>query len=184
MAVSRYESRSQSGDVLRGLAAGLLAGIAASYAMNAFQAAVSRLSDPSEPRRPQRKTQGYDDADPTTARAASVLSESVLRHRLSPRQKEIADPAVHYAVGAALGGLYGVAAEFSPQVTAGAGLPFGTAVAVVLDEGVVPAAGLSGPPWRSPASSHLYSLSSHLVFGLTAELVRRGTRGLLRGLLA
>ena len=179
MSVLKSEARVQSGDVMRGLAAGLLAGIAASFAMNAFQAALSRLSEPSEPQRPRRKTQGYDDSDPTTAKAASVLSENVFRHRLSPHQKEIADPAVHYAVGAALGGLYGMAAEFAPQVTAGAGLPFGTAVAVVLDEGIVPAASLSGPPWESPASTHLYSLGSHLVFGLTAELVRRGTRNLL-----
>ncbi len=164
---------------MRGLAAGLLAGLVASYAMNAFQAAANRLSQPSEPKRPKRKTQGFDDSDPTTAKAASVLSENVFRHRLSPRQKEIADPAVHYAVGAALGGLYGIAAEFTPQVTAGAGLPFGAAVAVVLDESIVPAVGLSAPPWQSSASTHLYALSSHLVFGLTAELVRRSTRNLL-----
>jgi uncharacterized membrane protein YagU involved in acid resistance len=43
----------------------------------------------------------------------------------------------------------------------------------------VPAVGLSAPPWESSASTHLYSLSAHLVFGLTVELVRRGTRSLL-----
>jgi putative membrane protein len=179
MFVSNSKAGSHSPDSLRGLAAGLLAGLVASYAMNAFQTATSRLSQPAEPKRPRRKTQGYEDSDLATAKVASVLSENVLHHRLSPYQKDIADPAVHYAVGAALGGLYGVAAEFAPQVTAGAGLPFGTAVAVVLDEGVVPAVGLSAPPWDSSASTHLYSLSSHLVFGLTVELVRRGTRSLL-----
>jgi putative membrane protein len=177
--MSTSKRGSHSGNVVRGLVAGALAGLVASYAMNAFQAAVSRLSEPSEPKRPKRRTQGFDDSDPTTAKAASVLSENVFRHRLSPHQKEIADPTVHYTVGAALGGLYGVAAEYTPQVTAGAGLTFGAAVAVVLDEGIVPAAGLSSPPWESPASTHLYSLGSHLVFGLTAELVRRGTRNLL-----
>jgi putative membrane protein len=178
--MSMSESGSlHSGDVVRGLVAGILAGLVASYAMNAFQAAVSRFSEPSEPKRPKRKTQGFDDSGPTNAKAASVLSESVFRRRLSPREKEVADPAVHYTVGAALGGVYGAAAEFKPQVTAGAGLPFGAAVAVVLDEGIVPAAGLSRQPWQSPPSTHLYSLGSHLVFGLTAELVRRGTRNLL-----
>jgi hypothetical protein len=88
-----------SGDVVRGLVAGILAGLVASYAMNAFQAAVSRFSEPSEPKRPKRKTQGFDDSDPTNAKAASVLSESVFRHRLSPREKEVADPAVHYTSG-------------------------------------------------------------------------------------
>jgi hypothetical protein len=175
----RRESRPDSRDLVRGLAAGLLAGIVASYVMNAFQSAAGRLAEPSGPNGPRRKSQGFDESDPATAKAASMASEHLLRHRLSPRQKEIADPAVHYAVGAALGGLYGVAAELAPRVTAGAGLPFGAAVAVVLDEGAVPALGLSGPPWESPASTHLYALSSHLVFGLTAEAVRHGTRRLL-----
>jgi hypothetical protein len=180
MAVDERAGHDPAGDILRGFAVGLVAGLAASYAMNVFQSAAGRLTQPAEPRRkPRRRTQGYDDADPTTAKAASMLSENVLRHRLSPRQKDIADPAVHSAVGAMLGGLYGVAAELEPRVTVGAGVPFGAAVAAVLDEGVVPAVGLSEPPWKSPTSTHLYSLASHLVFGLTAEVVRRNTRNLL-----
>ncbi|WP_230533394.1 DUF1440 domain-containing protein [Microvirga roseola] len=179
MAGFRDRDQLSTGDMVRGLAAGLVAGIVASYAMNAFQSAVSRLGEDSKSRKPKRKTQGYDESDPATTKAAALMSERVFRHRLSPRQKEIAGPAVHYTTGAALGGLYGAAAEFAPQVTAGAGLPFGAAVAAVLDEGIVPAAGLSGPPWESPPSSHLYALGSHLVFGLTAEAVRRGARSLL-----
>ncbi|MCB5173957.1 MULTISPECIES: DUF1440 domain-containing protein [Microvirga] len=176
MAVGRAEQK-LDGNIVQGLAAGILAGLAASYAMNAFQSAISRRQR-SEPQPEPRRTQGYNDADPATARAASILSENAFRHRLSPRQKDVAGPVVHYAVGAALGGLYGVAAELEPRVTTGAGLPFGAAVAAVLDEGIVPAAGLSGPPWESSASTHLYSLGSHLVFGLTAEVVRRSVRSL------
>jgi hypothetical protein len=181
MAMYGRNDRHQAADVARGLAAGLLAGLAASYAMNAFQSATSRLNQSSRADRPPQKkrTQGFDRSDPTTTQAASKLSEGLFRHRLSPGQKEVADPAVHYAVGAALGGLYGVAAELAPKVTAGAGLPFGAAVAIALDEGLVPATGLSSPPWRTPASTHLYALGSHLVFGLTAEVVRRSTRNLL-----
>jgi hypothetical protein len=183
MAMYERNGRHQATDVARGLAAGLLAGLAASYAMNAFQSATSRLAQSSRadrlPEKPRRRTQGFDRSDPTTAQAASKLSEGLFRHRLSPGQKEVAGPAGHYAVGAALGGLYGVTAELTPKVTAGAGLPFGVAVAIVLDEGLVPATGLSSPPWKTPASTHLYALGSHLVFGLTAEIVRRSTRSLL-----
>ncbi len=53
-------------------------------------------------------------------------------------------------------------------------------MAVIMDEALVPAVGLSGPPWRSPASTHAYSLASHFVFGLTLEVVRRGIHDLLR----
>jgi hypothetical protein len=36
--------------------------------------------------------------------------------------------------------------------------------------------GLSKPPIKYPVSTHVYALASHLVYGLTAELVRRNLR--------
>jgi uncharacterized membrane protein YagU involved in acid resistance len=165
--------RAEEGDLLLGLVAGLVGGLAGSVVMEAFQSLasplLSRLQDTSDQR----------EADPTTVRAAEAVSESAFGHRLSGGEKELAGPAVHYATGIALGGAYGVAAVLEPRVTVGAGLPYGAAVAVLLDEAVVPAVGLSGPPWRSPASTHAYSMASHLVFGLTVEVVRRGVHDLL-----
>jgi uncharacterized membrane protein YagU involved in acid resistance len=95
---------------------------------------------------------------------------------LTGREKKIAGPAVHYAVGALVGGLYGAAAERSPSVTSGAGFPFGAAFWLIVDETLVPLLRLSGPPNRYPPSVHLYALASHLVFGGTAELLRRRVR--------
>ena len=60
--------------------------------------------------------------------------------------------------------------------TTGAGLPFGAAVWAIADEGIVPAAGLSKSPTEYPPAIHLYAFASHLVFGLTAEVVRRAVR--------
>ena len=161
------------GEVLRGLAAGLAGGLVASVVMEAFQALAGPLLS-----RTQGGSQGG--SEPATVRAAEAASKGVLGRRLSEGEKAWAGPAVHYATGIALGGAYGVAAAVEPRVTAGAGLPFGAAVAAVLDEGAVPALGLSGPPWRSPLATHAYGLASHLVFGLTAEAVRRGVHDLLR----
>ncbi len=45
----------------------------------------------------------------------------------------------------------------------------------------MPALGLGAAPWRSDVSTHLYSYASHLVFGGTAELVRRTVASTLRG---
>ena len=165
--------RAEEGELLRGLVAGLVGGLAGSVVMETFQSLasplLSRLQDTSDQR----------EADPTTVRAAEAVSEGVFSHQLSGGEKTVAGPAVHYATGIALGGAYGVAAVLEPRVTVGAGLPYGAAVAVLLDEAVVPAVGLSGPPWRSPASTHVYSMASHLVFGLTVEVVRRGVHELL-----
>ncbi len=75
--------------------------------------------------------------------------------------------------------IYGVAAEIAPISTVGAGLPFGAAVWLVADDIVVPALGLSKPITEFSLSTHAYALSSHLVYGLTTDLVRRTVRDLL-----
>jgi uncharacterized membrane protein YagU involved in acid resistance len=78
--------------------------------------------------------------------------------------------------GATSGAIYGVAAELAPEVTVGAGIPFGTAVWLAVDEGVVPLLGLSKAPTEYPLSTHIYALASHFVYGFTTEVVRRALR--------
>lgn len=90
--------------------------------------------------------------------------------------KPLAGQAVHYGFGALLGPGYGLAAEYAPRITAGAGSAFGVGSAMLFDEAGVPAAGLGKAPWDAPESTHLYTLASHLVFGTIAE----GTRRLIR----
>jgi hypothetical protein len=114
--------------------------------------------------------------DDTTVRAASAVSEGLFDHKLTQSEKNIAGPAVHYILGTGVGGLYGVAAEMAPKATAGKGLPFGAVFWLVVDEGAVPLLRLSKGPMAYPLSSHAYALSSHLVYGLTAEVVRRAVR--------
>jgi putative membrane protein len=76
----------------------------------------------------------------------------------------------------ASGDVYSAVVEFEPATTAGAGLPFGAAVWLFADEIVVPALGLSKPATEYPLSTHAYALASHLVYGVTTELVRREVR--------
>jgi uncharacterized membrane protein YagU involved in acid resistance len=94
-------------------------------------------------------------------------------HALTPAEKKIAGPAVHYAVGVTSGIVYSVASEFLPEVTAGFGMPFGAALWLTVDEGAVPLLGLAKGPTKYPPSTHIYALASHLVFGATVEGVRR-----------
>ena len=70
----------------------------------------------------------------------------------------------------------GAAAEMAPKVTAGTGLPFGAVFWLAVDEGAVPLLGLSKGPRAYPLWTHAYALSSHFVYGLTAEIVRRAVR--------
>jgi uncharacterized membrane protein YagU involved in acid resistance len=156
----------------KGFAAGLLAGLVASCVMNGFQTLWGVLAPPGRARRPKGEPE-----DDTTVRTASAISEGLFARPLGERQKRVAGPVVHYAFGTVVGGLYGATAERIPAVTAGSGLPFGAAFWLVADETAVPLLRLAGPPGRYPLSVHLYALVSHLVFGWTAEAIRRRLRG-------
>lgn len=186
--------------VLKGLVAGLAAGLVASWTMNQFQAAWTRVAEgfekshgaqsmqPSEGPNPN-ETPNSNEAlgqskaekeqqDDATVETAKVISKA-FGHELEESEKENAGAAVHYAFGAMTGVLYGAMAEVTPQVTAGVGVPFGAVFWLVADEVAVPLLGLAKGPTQYPVSTHVYSLASHLVYGMTAEVSRRAVRQVL-----
>jgi putative membrane protein len=185
--------RRKSGAPLKGMMAGAAGGLVASWVMNQFQALWSRMAygverphgaqslQPGSPRHGvarELQERGRDrEADDAAERTAVVVSDRLLGLELAGREKkEMAGAVVHYAFGVATGGLYGAIAELKPATTAGAGLPFGATVWLIADEIIVPALGLSKPPTAYPLSTHAYSIASHLVYGLTTEIVRREVR--------
>jgi putative membrane protein len=181
------ETYNRGEDIWKGLVAGLIGGVVASWTMNRFQdvwlklsangESTSAQSSETKNRESEQPASGdNDEQDDTTVKAASALSEGFFGHSLTKDEKKIAGPVVHYALGTGVGGLYGSAAEVIPEVTKGAGIPFGAVFWLVVDETAVPLLGLSKGPTRYPLSTHLYSLTSHFVYGLTAELVRRSVR--------
>jgi uncharacterized membrane protein YagU involved in acid resistance len=181
--------REDKGSVWKGIVAGLAGGLVASWTMNQFQAAWTKLAENSSKPHGAQSMQpsegstgdGQDvkEQDDATVEVAKVVSENVFDHQLLESEKKPAGAAVHYAFGTASGGLYGALAEVVPQVTTAAGLPFGAAFWLVADEVSVPLLGLSKGPTEYPLSTHAYSLASHLVYGATAELSRRAVRHIL-----
>jgi putative membrane protein len=185
--------RRKSSDPLKGMIAGAAGGLVASWVMNQFQALLSRMTHGVErPHGAQSLQQGSPrhgvarelqkrgrdrEADTAAVRTAVVVSDRLFGLELAEREKrEIAGAVVHYAFGVATGGLYGAIAELKPATTTGAGLPFGAAVWLIADEIIVPALGLSKSPTKYPLSTHAYSIASHLVYGLTTEIMRREVR--------
>jgi putative membrane protein len=166
----------------KGLVAGAAGGLAAAWVMNQFQTGWSRVSEKlqhSETPQGEQERQSQADDEDATMKTAGKISESVFDRRLSREEKKKLGPVVHYAFGTSVGALYGAAAEIVPQTTFAAGLPYGAAVFVGADEIAVPALGLSKQPKEYPASAHLYGLASHLVYGLSLEMARRGVRRLM-----
>jgi putative membrane protein len=180
--------RNGEGNVLKGIVAGLAGGLLASWTMNQFQAAWTRIQEGSEkshgaqsmqPAEGSNGSQDSKEQDDATVEAAKVVSKEVLGHELQESEKKPAGAAVHYAFGTVSGGLYGALAEVTPQVTSAVGIPFGAAFWLIADEVSVPLLGLSKGPTEYPVSTHVYALASHLVYGATAELSRRAIRQVL-----
>lgn len=176
-------------DVLKGLAAGIVGGLIASWTMNQFQALLSKASEDDgksqggksarqggEGKQKKKSQSEHKEDDDATVKAASAISENVFDHKLTKSEKKIAGPAVHYALGTITGGLYGAVAELAPAIGAGVGLPFGAVFWLVADEAAVPALGLSKSPTEYPLSTHAYALAAHFVYGLTTDIVRRAVR--------
>ena len=169
--------------VLRGMAAGLLAGLAASWVMNEFQQMRPKSQGGSEPQdQPQERKEreaGSGADEDATVKTAELVAQRVLHRQLSEREKRIAGPVVHYAYGSLVGALYGGLAELLPVVSAGAGLPFGAALWLLGDEVAVPALGLAKPPTEYPVESHADALAAHFMYGATTDLLRRVLRHVL-----
>lgn len=157
----------------KGAIAGLIGGIVASFVMEKFQAKLSELTA-------DKKPSGKKEEEPATVKAAEEISEDVFGHELTKEEKGPAGEVMHYAMGAASGIIYGIAAEVEPVTTIGVGIPFGASVWLIADEGLVPAAGFAKPPSEYPLSVHLSALASHLVYGITTEIVRSGIRKIIK----
>lgn len=164
---------------LEGGVAGTVGGLAGSWVMNQFQAIWSKAAEATQGNGGRDSEQQSDSSDDATVKLANKIAAPVLRRELTKEEKRTAGPVVHYTFGAVMGGVYGAAAEVVPRVRTGFGLPYGMTVFVSADEIAVPALGLSKSPAEYPVSTHAYALASHLVYGVTLELVRRGVRRLL-----
>jgi hypothetical protein len=183
----RIEMHDPQANVWKGAAAGLAAGLAATWVMTRFQDLSGKLAEPHKKEDPQHSAkrgqkesaQPKEQGDDATVKAADKLSRGLFHHALSQEEKETAGPALHYGFGALTGAAYGALAELAPGVTRGVGAPFGTAVWLGADEIAVPAFRLAGPPWEHPASVHARALAAHLVYGVTTEGLRRLVRRVL-----
>ncbi|MFN2453423.1 MAG: DUF1440 domain-containing protein [Pyrinomonadaceae bacterium] len=178
--------------VWKGLAAGLVGGLAASVVMNQFQSATGKLiggvgkshgAQSLQEGLPQHgvgrelQKRGTDDVqDDAAERLANAISKGVFDHDLTKSGRDAGGTALHYAYGISMGAVYGIAAEILPISTIGAGLPYGALIWIAADEGVVPALGLSKDSAEYSFSIHAYALSSHLVYGLATEIVRGAVR--------
>lgn len=162
---------------IRGILAGMAGGLVAAWAMNVFsEGPGKKLNAAVEGQQPQPADQGAPQPDATMKAADRIVEEVTGGRHLTWEQQQEGGPIVHYAFGALMGGLYGGLAEYSPLVRSGFGTTFGSVLFGAADMLAVPALHLSGSPEDSPAASLVTPYVTHLVYGITTELVRRTVR--------
>ena len=72
----------------RGLLAGAVGGLAACFAMSQFHSLFEKEESSAE-----------DKPEDSTVKTASAISQRIFHHELTPQQKTVAGPAVHYSFG-------------------------------------------------------------------------------------
>ena len=157
--------RSRKPKLYKGVIAGAIGGLTASWVMTQFQSLVARAAGKSDPHEGEE-----EDA---TVKTAQKVSSALLHHELSEQEKKTAGPIVHYAYGTGIGALYGGLAQRLKTTTSGFGSSYGAAVWAFGDEVAIPVLGLGKKPAETPASQHFQYLAAHLVYGVTLEGVRR-----------
>lgn len=149
---------------LAAVCGGIAAGLVGCLAQDVFFAWTRRLMPPAragafEPPEPEQA-----DETPTQTIARRVVEDLV--HRGPLVHKERAGRLVHYAFGAAWGGIYGVVAGTLPMLaTLKGGVAFGLVVWATSDDFLLPGFRVAGWPHRYPVETHLYAIAAHAVFG-------------------
>jgi hypothetical protein len=114
-----------------------------------------------------------------SCRCIRKISETLFHHEMSGQELRVALPLGNHAVAAAVGAAYGVAVEYWPDTPAPYGMAYGSGLITLGAEVAAPTLGLAEPPTRRTGLDHLRVLGAALIFGATAEYVRKGVRQLL-----
>lgn len=157
--------RKQDGtDVLSDLLKGALAGAAATWAMGPVTTYLYE-HEAKEARKAEDEARG----NKTAYGVAAEKAAGAVGAELSEEQLQQTGAAIHWVLGTAAGAVYGVLRDRVPGVDKGAGLFFGAAFWLVIDEGANYALRLTPGPTAFPWQTHARGLAGHLVFGVAAH---------------
>ncbi len=144
---------------------GLLAGLAGTAAMTAWQALAAKLqSAGGEGAEPAGSTGDPWEQAPAPARVAKLIGEGVFHLEVPAEKIGFLTNMMHWGTGTSWGGVYGLLAGARGRSTLGDGLAFGTVVWASSYAQLVPL-GIYEPPWKYPLRVEAFDLSYHLVYG-------------------
>ncbi|MFL5733650.1 MAG: hypothetical protein ACJ78Q_10655 [Chloroflexia bacterium] len=152
---------------------GLVAGGLAGAAMDCYWWAVRRLPGERPEQKPKSGDDNQDKPEPSTQIIADRVTTALTGHHVPAEDKPAAGIAVHYATSLFYGGLLGAAASRVPRLGLLAGLLYGAAIWLLLDEITLRLLDIAPDPRKVPARQHLQALGAHFVYGTATALVTR-----------
>jgi putative membrane protein len=176
--------RSHKRKLARAALVGTVAGLAGAWTMSRFAGLWGKFALKQNPH-PVQAMPGklVMNASPqewdSTLMVAERIGENLLSHGLTRKQRALAATAVHYAMGASVGAVYGMASEMMPRLRAGSGVVFGIALWATGVEILLPTIGVTRKLNDYSLSMQAHSAGEHMVYGLTTELVRSAVRNRL-----
>jgi uncharacterized membrane protein YagU involved in acid resistance len=107
--------------------------------------------------------------EPPFEAMARRLSEDVFGIEITDGTRSKLGQAIHWGTGIGFGGLYGALHDRVPALSKAAGLPYGVAFSLVVDEGLNTALKLTPPPQEFPIDAHVRGLVAHVAYTATAD---------------
>jgi hypothetical protein len=178
----KKRAKHREAKLLAGLAAGVVGGIVATWALDKYQQgaveATRRAENAvnAEPVLSRQQEDQLRDQQHAHGEAAHRIAKSAVGRKLSRTQQRNAAPVVHYAAGALAGGIYGLTAEILPGVRRWYGMGYSKFIFLGASEPLLPWLGLSA---GQKAQVTPAALPAPLVFGAALETTRRFLRWLL-----
>ncbi|MEX2535610.1 MAG: hypothetical protein WD273_08425 [Trueperaceae bacterium] len=158
-----HSKRSIAVDAVLGAAAGL----AATWVMGQVTSAIYKREG-DEAKEHESRVQGTTAYGVATEKAAHALGTEV-----NEKQRKRYGSAIHWALGAGAGAVYGVLRPRTAWASWGFGTLYGALFFLFVDEGANTALGLTAPPQEFPWETHARGLAGHTVFGVATEATLR-----------
>jgi hypothetical protein len=148
----------------RDLLKGAVAGAVATFVMDKVTGYMYEHEDRDARRKEDEVRGGRSSYEVAAEKAASAAGSSLNRH-----QRRRAGSTMHWALGIGAGAAYAVLRRRFQGLGGAAGTAFGTAFWAFMDEGLVPALGLTQGATAFPWQTHARGLVGHLTFGTVTD---------------
>jgi uncharacterized membrane protein YagU involved in acid resistance len=157
-------NRSNGHGIGEDLIKGAIAGLVATWVMG-------KVTDVLYEREDRWARRDEDDArgGKTAYGALAEKAAASVGSTLSDENRERMGSLVHWALGVGSGAVYAVLRRRFNAIGRAAGVGFGTMFWAAVDEGLVPALGLTPGPRAFPWQAHARGLAGHLTFGTVTD---------------